>query len=235
MDSQKSQKNRKGFINRGPYSGVFIYSVILTLVVNFSCVLTSQAQVGTLTNTGDMTVCISSIESYGVIPAAGSTFTWSIIAGTGGAGNISNTATTNLISVSWTNPGTCTLRVIESNSTCTGIPVDIVITVLPGLIPGIASGDQTICSNSTPSLIAATPPAGSAGPFSYQWETSTDNGATWTAIPDANGLNFQPAGLNQSTMYHLKQSTTGGCGDVTTNDITVTVLPQILTSPIYHN
>lgn len=234
MESQK-QKNRQELLNMSTHLRVFFYSGILTIILIFANVFTTLAQVGTLTNTGDMTVCISSNESYGVIPVTGSTYTWSIVAGTGGAGNITTTANSNLISINWTSPGTCTLRVIESNGTCTGLPVNILITVLPGLIPGTASADQTICYNSVPAQISATPPTGAPGPFTYQWEASTDNGATWTVLTGANGLNYQPAGLTQTTMYHLKQSTSGGCGDATTNNVTITVQPQILTSPIYHN
>jgi len=194
-----------------------------------------KAQVGTLTNTGDMTVCISSNESYGVIPLAGSTYTWSIIAGSGGAGSISNTATSNLISVNWTNAGTCTLRVIESTTNCTGLPVDIVITVLPGLIPGTVNADQTICYNTVPAMLTATAPTGATGTITYQWESSTDNGSTWIPVAGANGLTYQPAALTQSVMYRLRQSASGGCGDVTTSNIAVTVEPQLITSPIYHN
>jgi hypothetical protein len=233
--NSRNQKNRHVLQNTDTHSRVFIFSGLLTLVLIFANVFTSLAQVGSLTNTGDMTVCISSDESYGVVPVTGSTYTWSIIAGTGGAGNISTTASSNLISVNWTNPGTCTLRVIESNGTCTGLPVEILITVLPGLIPGTAGSDQTICYNSVPALITATAPTGAPGPFTYQWESSTDNGTTWTAISGANSLTFQPGALTQTTLFHLKQTASGGCGDATTNSVRITVQAQVVTSPIYHN
>lgn len=235
MDAQKQLKNENEQIKKNAHARVFIFIGILMLVLNFASVFSSFAQVGTLTNTGDMTVCISSNESYGVMPVTGSAYNWIIIAGTGGAGNISSTATPNLISVNWTNPGTCTLRVIETNNTCNGLPVDIVITVLPGLIPGNVNSNQTICYNSVPAILTATAPTGTAGPFTYQWETSTDNGSTWTNVTGANSLTFQPAALSQSVMYHLKQSASGGCGEVTTNNVTITVQPQVVTSPIYHN
>jgi hypothetical protein len=226
MDAQKKMKNK---------NKQTLVRVLFLMLLTCAGTINSFAQVGTLTNTGDMTVCISSNESYGVIPVTGSTYTWSIIAGTGGAGNISTTATSNLVSINWTNPGTCTLRVIESNGTCTGLPVNIVITVLPGLTPGIASADQSICYNSVPAMLTSTAPAGATGTITYQWETSTDNGTTWTPVTGANGLTFQPAGMTRSAMYHLKQSASGGCGDATTNNITITVQPQLITSPIYHN
>jgi hypothetical protein len=235
MDAQNNLKNKNELRKQCAHTRVFFYKAILFMVLTCAGILTSLAQVGSLTNTGDMTVCISSNESYGVMPVAGSAYTWSIIAGTGGAGNIITTATTNLISVNWTNPGTCTLRVIESNGTCTGLPVNIVITVLPGLIPGNASADQSICYNSVPVMLTATAPTGATGTITYQWESSTDNGTTWTPVTGANGLTYQPAALTQSSIYHLRQSASGGCGEVTTNNITVTVQPQLLTSPIYHN
>ncbi len=227
MEAQNQQKNM--------HHREMLFSGILFLVFLFATVSETMGQVGSLTNTGDMTVCLSSDESYGVMPAQGSTYTWSIIAGTGGAGNISSLATTNLISINWTGSGTCTLRVIESNSNCTGLPVDILITVLPALIPGITSADQNICYNDVPTLLTSTAPGGIAGPYTYQWEISTNNGITWTAVPGANSLTYQPGGLTQNTMYHLKQSANGGCGEVTTNNLTVNVQSQLMTSPIYHN
>jgi hypothetical protein len=235
METRNVQKKFEKLNYLSSQMKVLIFSGSLTLMLILASEIPSLAQVGTLTNTGDMSVCISSNEPYGVMPVPGSTYTWSIVAGTGGAGTISTTANSNLISVNWTSPGTCRLRVIESNGTCTGLPIDILITVNSGLIPGTASANQTICYNTIPAQLTANAPTGAPGPYTYQWEASTDNGSTWTVLTGANGLNYQPVALTQTAMYHLKQSSGGGCGDATTNNITITVQPQILTSPIYHN
>jgi len=83
----------------------------------------AKAQVGGLDQTGAMTVCINTTESYGVMPTSGSIYTWKIIAGNGGAGTITNGASpNNLITVNWTSAGKCSLEVTEVNSSnCTNV------------------------------------------------------------------------------------------------------------------
>ncbi|TSA31775.1 MAG: hypothetical protein D4R64_17455 [Porphyromonadaceae bacterium] len=186
--------------------------------------LGTWAQVGVLTQTGDMTVCQNSTEPYGVMPTAGSSYTWSIIAGSGGAGSITNgLPPNNLISVNWTSSGTCTLQVIETSATCTGIPVNIQVTVLPALVPGIASADQTINVSVTPAPISSTPPTGGNGTYTYQWEYSIDGGTTWVIAAGATSLTYAPGALTQTTQYHLIQASGTGCSSVTTNIVTINV------------
>jgi len=183
-----------------------------------------QGQVGGLTQTGDMTVCQNSTENYGVVLTSGSTYVWSILDGTGGSGTISNgAAPNNLISVTWTNPGTCQLQVIETHGSCTGLPVTIQVTVLPALVPGTAGSDQTISFNSTPAPITATAPTGGDGSYTYQWESSIDGGVTWDIISGAGSLTYAPGPLTQTTRYRLSQSSFAGCGSVYTNMVIITV------------
>lgn len=197
----------------------------LTLVLLLSAGgLGLRAQVGGLTQTGDMTVCLNATEIYGVIPTAGSTYTWSILAGSGGAGTITNgAAPNNLISVNWISAGVCTLQVIETNALCSGIPVNIQIDVLPALVSGIASADQTIAYNGIPAPISSTVPTGGNSIYTYQWEYSVDGGTTWVAIAGANSLTYAPGALTQTTRYHLVQTSGSGCGTVTTNNVTINV------------
>ncbi|MDD4645697.1 MAG: hypothetical protein PHY99_06880 [Bacteroidales bacterium] len=187
------------------------------------------SQVGGLTQTGDMTVCQNATESYGVVATAGSTYVWTLIAGTGGAGIITPGADpNNLITVSWTTPGTCTLQVVESTATCTGLPVTILVTVLPVLVPGTASASQMILSNTAPLPISATAPSGGNGAYTYQWEFSVDGGGTWSAVTGATDLTYAPGILTQTTMYHLIQTSGGRCGSVTTNAVTITIQAPLM-------
>jgi len=194
------------------------------LLILSSCAIESWAQVGGLNQTGNMTVCLSSTAAYGVIPTAGSSYTWSIIAGSGGAGSIMNGQDpNNLITVNWTATGTCTLQVIESSGTCSGIPVNIQVTVVPALVPGTASADQTIIVNATPTPISSTPPTGGNDIYTYQWEYSIDGGTTWVIIAGATSLTYAPGALTQTTKYHLIQASGTGCSSVTTNIVTINV------------
>lgn len=197
---------------------------LLIMLLLSANALGARAQVGGLTQTGNMTVCLASTESYGVMPTAGSSYTWSIIGGSGGAGSITNgLPPNNLITVNWTSSGTCILEVIETSPTCAGIPVNIQVTVLPALMPGIASADQTINVSVTPAPISSTAPTGGNGTYTYQWEYSIDDGTTWVIAAGATSLTYAPGPLTQTTKYHLIQTSETGCGSVTTNIVTINV------------
>jgi len=214
------------------FSSLRIFSTIFLLALSPAV----WAQVGDLTRTGDMTVMLNATEAYGVVNTSGSTYAWSIVSVSGGNGTItSGSASNNLVSVQWTQPGTCLLQVIESTATCTGQPVTIQITVSAALMPGTASASQTICYNAVPLAISATAPTGGNGVYTYQWEFSVDEGTTWANVPDANNLTYAPGALDKSTRYRLVQTSGGGFGSVTTNVVTITVENQIVTSPIWHN
>ena len=199
------------------------------LVILFGSVTGAWAQVGTLTLPGDETVCFNSTHNYGVVANPTSGYQWTIIPGSGGAGTMTAGASQNLMNVTWITSGTCTLRVIELNAnSCTSEPVDILISVLPELLPGTASANQTISYNGTPTLLSSTAPTGGTGTYSYQWETNATG--TWAVIPGANALTYQPGPLTATTSYRLQQ-TSETCGTVTSNEVTITVLPQ-LTAPV---
>jgi len=209
----------------------------LTLLLLFAAATPAAfAQVNGLTNTGDMTVCLNSTQPFGVVSTAGSTYSWTILPLSGGAGTITaGAAPGNLISVNWTSAGTCTLQVVETAGSCAGEPVTIVVTVLPGMVPGTAGADQSICFNDTPVTLTSTEPQGGSGVSTYQWEFSTDGGVTWESITGATTLDYSPLALSMTTRYHLVQTSESGCGSVTTNDVVITVQPQVITSPIYHD
>ncbi|NVO18932.1 MAG: PKD domain-containing protein, partial [Bacteroidetes bacterium] len=100
------------------------------------------------------------------------------------------------------------------------------ITVQGTLIPGVASADQTICSGETPSLLTATAPTGGSGLFTYQWQTSTNGGITWSnVLIGGNALLYSPSSLTSTTLFRLLQTDTYciPVQTVTTNVVTITV------------
>ncbi len=135
---------------------------ILLLLVNSATNVLAQ---GPYPNTGDHQVCLNSVEPYGVILNAGSTYAWSIAPIAGGNGIITAGATPNLITVNWTSAGTATLKVIETNASgCVGDPVTIIVTVNP--LPTVTVNSSAICAG-TSAIITATP--GIAGAYNYVW------------------------------------------------------------------
>jgi hypothetical protein len=169
---------------------------------------------------GDHTVCINTVEPYGVILTPGSTYAWSITPLVGGNGVITPGATPNLITVLWTNAGTCTLEVIETNALgCDGPPVTIIVTVTPdntiALSSGVGTDAQTVCVN--------TPIA------NITYATTGATGATFSGLPaGVNGVWAGDVATISGTptvtgTFNYTVTLTGGCGTVTANgSITVT-------------
>jgi len=92
------------------------------------------------------------------------------------------------------------------------------------LVPGSIGSNQTVCSGTTPGQLYGIPPTGSVPPYTYQWQVSDDN-VTFSNIQGANSLNYQPGILSSTTYYRQIQGTAGGCGNVTTNTLTILVIP----------
>lgn len=169
-------------INTYSMKGIYLLKrLVIMLMAAFALTTYSVAQVGTLTNTGDMQVCLNSTESYGVMPKAGSTYSWSIIAGTGGAGTITNgAAPNNLVTVNWTSAGTCTLQVTETNSySCAAVINSIVITVNP--LPLLSNTTATVCSRGATGISLATTSSNSLPVSKWDITAAVDAGLTGTA------------------------------------------------------
>ncbi|MBI9035223.1 MAG: T9SS type A sorting domain-containing protein [Bacteroidales bacterium] len=97
----------------------------------------------------------------------------------------------------------------------------VTVTVYPDFVVGSISADQNICYNTTPSELTGTAPTGGNTPYSYQWQSSTDN-ITFTDITGATSLNYQPGVITQTTYYQQIQYSATDCGSGTTNPVMVT-------------
>ncbi len=115
-----------------------------------------------------------------------------------------------------------------SYSNCGFVYTNVVtITMYGPLVAGTITPDQAICyREDPPDMLTGTAPTGGAAPYSYQWEISAD-GSNFTEISGATGLTYQPSVLTETTYYRMKQTSSGGCGFVYTNILTVVVYPSI--------
>ena len=191
----------------------------------------SWAQVGSLTQTGDMGVCLNSTEPYGVALNAGSTYAWSIVqvGADTGDGTIIPGATGNLITVNWTTAGTCTLRLVETNSSnCPGPNNDIRIMVNSlntyTLSSATGTDGQTICLDTPITDITYTTTGATGATFAG---LPTGVTGSWTAgVATIAGIATEVGTFNYTVTL------TGGCGTVqATGTITViTVNTLLLTS-----
>ncbi len=121
---------------------------------------------------------------------------------------------------------TLTYRRLVSSGSCSTISNAIAITALPAIANNIIASNQTICATTTPLPITGSQPTGGDGTnYVYGWEQSTDNGTTWVFVPGANGQNYAPLALTQTTQYRRLVSSgpcTGSLQSIS-NVVTITV------------
>ncbi|MCX6271871.1 MAG: hypothetical protein NTU44_11745, partial [Bacteroidetes bacterium] len=65
------------------------------------------------------------------------------------------------------------------------------VTVYPDFVVGSISADQTICAGNAPAQLTRVAPTGGNTPYSYQWQSSTDN-SNFSDIPNAASASYQP-------------------------------------------
>jgi PKD repeat protein len=92
-------------------------------------------------------------------------------------------------------------RRIVNSGVCSTTSNIISIIALPPIASNTIAQNQTICLTQSPTTITGSQPTGGDGTnYTYGWEQSTD-GVTWTFIPGANGQNYTPPAITQTTQY----------------------------------
>jgi hypothetical protein len=93
---------------------------------------------------------------------------------------------------------------------------------------GTIGDDQNTCSNSlSPSTFTEkTAPIGTAGSFTYQWQSSTDN-VNFTDIDGEDSSTYNAPSVSITTYFRRK--VTSGCSSLYTNTITVTIGSPVTT------
>jgi hypothetical protein len=124
-------------------------------------------------------------------------------------------------------PASLYYRRSETSGSCgTVYTISLYINVNSQLASGTVKSDQTICYGTPPSIfLTNTYPTGGTGSFTYQWQKLV--GSLWTDIPTANSETYISGALT-STTYFRRSETSGTCGTVNSNQITVTVHSQFL-------
>ena len=102
------------------------------------------------------------------------------------------------------------------------------------LVKAEIGSSQTICWNTIPAEITTTKqPTGGNSKFGYQWQVL--QGTTWADISGAITPSYQPAALQQTTQYRLKNTSLFGCGVVYSDPITITVYAKLQAGTIVGN
>ena len=101
--------------------------------------------------------------------------------------------------------------------------------ITPGgtLVPGLATGTQTIGFGETPTPLVSAPPTGGSGFYSFQWQRSFTINSFFDIFTEIS-LSYQPGPANQTSYYRLRQVDAVLHDTVYTNTLTVTVSPQLI-------
>jgi RHS repeat-associated protein len=122
-------------------------------------------------------------------------------------------------------------KVTETHGPTTGYSNTATVFVYPQLVGGTLSpSSQTIGYNATPSALNLTGVSGGTNSYTYQWQTSSDNFATYTTIPNTNITSYSPPALTGTRYYRVNVSSNGV--SVYSSVATINVNPQLLPGSI---
>ena len=124
----------------------------------------------------------------------------------------------------------------ETSGTCGTVSSNaITVTVNPNLVAGTVAANQTICYNTAPAAFtSSTLPTGGTGTYTYQWQSASALAGPYANIAGATLTTYAPGALTATT-YYRRNETSGTCGTVSSNVITVTVHPNLVAGTVAAN
>jgi len=173
------------------YTNLIQTTAFRAVVVNGSCVLANSAQT-TITvspptvipNAGaDQTLCNQNTATLSGNSPGTSSGTWTQTAGPNAGVIITNptSPTTTVTGLTGGNTYTFTWTII-GQPPCGNLTDDMVITDQSLMTNTIThAGNNTICAGTSITITGSTP-TGGASPYTFTWESSTNNGTTWALI-----------------------------------------------------
>jgi PKD repeat protein len=109
---------------------------------------------------------------------------------------------------------TLSFRRVVNSGDCSSISNTVTVSALPPLTNNTITGDQTICTGRIPDALTGSTPTGGDGKYTYQWQSSVDNGATWTNVSNAILKDFNPPALTVTTLFRRLVGTTSCTGNL---------------------
>ncbi|MEO8768903.1 MAG: PKD domain-containing protein [Ferruginibacter sp.] len=105
---------------------------------------------------------------------------------------------------------------------------DVVQIIYSTIDNNLINGVTSICTGLVPPTITGSIPTGSVAPYTYQWQLSTDGGATWNNIPGATNVDYSPGVLTTSICYRRIVTTVlcSGAQGSPSNVLCITVNPD---------
>jgi PKD repeat protein len=190
------------------YAALTQTTAFRAVVVNGSCTIAYSAQVNVIVNPAtvvpnagpDQTLCNQTTTILQGNSPGTSSGLWTLKSGTA-AGVVITTPTlptTTVTGLTGGNSYTFTWT-IAGAPPCGNLFDDVVITDQSTITNTISTASASVCTGANVNLTGSAP-TGGAPPYTYVWESSTDNGTTWAAI---GGQTSQSAAVVvlTSTMY----------------------------------
>lgn len=183
---------------------------------------------------GPANVCFGTLGSNFSIPLVpqASQYNWLVSP----SATINSGQGTNSIGINFPAVGNYSVSVSVSNSCETKTLGPVSVGYLSAIIaPVIGPSQSPICFNSAPlPLTITSPPSGGGGSFTFQWEVSAD-AISWTAVAGATSNTYAPPAQTAARYFRLKASSQAGCAPVTSNQILIETLPQVVSGVIQAN
>ncbi len=170
---------------------------------------------------GNTSVCANAAGvTYGVTNNTGSTYTWSVT-----GGSQVNGCNTGSITVNWGSAGAGSVKVTEVNSGCTGVPVNLPVTINAGATTSAITGNASVCSGSTGSAYSVTSTAGST----YVW---TVVGGIQTSGTNTSSITVAWGSAGSGNISVIETTASGCVGVAVSKAVSIS---SLTTSPISGN
>ena len=192
----------------------------------------------TVQPTANQTVCEGGTASVSVTATGGVSLSYQWQSSTTSGGSFSNIAgaTSASYAAPTTSSGTTYYRVVitDSASGCNSVTSDeaeVIVNADPS-ITAQPTGTQTVCEGGTAN-ISVTATGGVS--LSYQWQSSTSSGGSFSNIAGANSASYAAPTTSAGTTYYrvVITDSASGCNSVTSNEAEVIVNadPSITAQP----
>ena len=195
----------------------------------------SPTSVGGTVNS-DATICYNTGGSLNLTGKTGTVVRWE--SSTDGGANWTTVVPSNTsTALNYANlTQTTEYRAVVQSGVCPEAnSVFATITVNPNLVAGTVGANQTICYNTAPAAFtSSTLPTGGTGSYTYQWQSAPALAGPYTNIAGATLTTYAPGALTATT-YYRRNETSGTCGTVSSNVITVTVNPNLVAGTVAAN
>ncbi len=120
-------------------------------------------------------------------------------------------------------------RTVNSGN-CSSTSSSIHIIAQPPITNNVISSNQNICTGNAPAPLTGTTPSGGDGNYNYQWQSSIDNGTTWSNITNATASGYTPSVLTSTIAYRRLVNSIQCSGSLQSisNTVTITVNPDAI-------